>query len=582
MNESQVELGEFLYERNTHSLHLPHHLGSTRMKYGFTSGDNFRHEFPNGTATETTDRGLRIESDRAFIPRRLGHGGIVCFHRPAFSEGRFVENVTGRVDLIRAQHGFDAVVSGQSDKGIRSAFVHMENFPEDTEILLPCFGGYATRNIPPNTVHVYHYPLAVSWVHQFVLFQVGDAGMMLRFDDPSCRIKRLILSTLEPEYGLQIAVHVDPAGGAAVRECVTPPFKFEAFEGGWETAARRYRDWLEFDRGLKPFRSAEIVPQRQRDIALEVNLRGHNWGPFIYNTFEQMRDRLRELSNYIHPKHCLAYIEGFDGGYVHPNTVYQPGEEIGGSEGFRRLIDLAHELGYLIAPYVHTHVLTEAHPQFEHFRASTFDTWESDTDGDGVCERMFWNVRVDDAEWNAIQLRNLSRLFESFAIDGILMDQVCIFSPRPNPEKYTRGCRDFLKGLREVMRPDQFLMSECLAEPYLDFVRMGQTPVHCQAYAAVNARGKDMFCPLDHMRFHPVLRYISNYFGRLIGHSSVRAAQEVEVHEYQMRTYAELGIIPILNLHRADEKIADTPQHLATIERAKRLAEGLESPEYGT
>jgi hypothetical protein len=295
-----------------------------------------------------------------------------------------------------------------------------------------------------------------------------------------------------------------------------------------------------------------------------------------------MEDRLRELSGYIHPRHCLAYIEGFDGGYVPLYTEYQPGEKTGGADGFRKLIGCAHELGYQIAPYVHTHALTEEHPQFDRFKDSTFATWSSDTDGDGVCERMFWNVRADDAEWNEIQLKNLQHLFDSFGIDGILLDQICIFAPRPDPEEYIQGTREFLRRLREMMHPDQFLMSECLGEPYLDYVRMGQTPVHSRAYANANARAKDMFHPLDHMRYHPVLRYISNYFGRLMGHSSNLAAQEPDIPEVQRQAYVELGIIPMLNLHRADESIADSPHHLATIERARRLADGRESLEYAT
>jgi len=83
------------------------------------------------------------------------------------------------------------------------------------------------------------------------------------------------------------------------------------------------------------------------------------------------------------------------------------------------------------------------------------------------------------------------------------------------------------------------------------------------------------------MRPHPVLKYVTNYFARLIGHSSMRGAEEAETHEYQARCYSELGIIPWLSLHRGTQKIADSPLLLADIARARRIAGGIESLEYG-
>ena len=575
-----TELGAFLYDGDEQTLRLPHGLGQTRIDFGFCSGTNWRYTFPRGAEARGTDRGVRVETREFFIPPRLGHGGVVCYHRPAYAAGLTVRDGQGMAELTRSEHGFDVVLSGQAQEGIKNAFVHMKHFPAHAEVLVPWEAGCAIKNIPPGTFHVFSYPDSWNWVHQFVIFQCDNAGMMIRFDDPTYAIKRLVLSTLEEEHGLQVSLYATPTDGDAPKEWTSPPFKFESFQGGWETAARRYRDWLEVDRGLKPFRSAEIVPERQRDICLFVNLRGHNWGPFIYNTFDQMGDRLKELAQYIEPRYCAAYIEGYDGVYPTPGSDFMPDVELGGAEGFSRLIEHAHRLGYLVTPYIHTHCMTEAHPQFERFRRNILGCWSTDTDGDGVVERMYWNLRVDDADWNELELGRLARFFEAFKVDGVLLDEIAIPGPVPDPDKYIRGCQEFFRRMKEIMPPGGFLMTEGLGEPYLDLVRMGMTPLHSRAYTNMNARAADMLRPLEHLRLHPVLKYVSNYFGRLTGHSSMRAAEEEEAHEYQARDYRKSGAIPMLSLHRYGKRIAESPLLLADIARARRVAEGVESLEY--
>jgi len=577
---NRIELGDFLYDPDEPILKLPQGLGDTRIAFGFCSGTNWRYCFPSSAETQRTDTGARVKTTEFFIPPRLGHGGVVCYHRPAYAAGLTVANVQGTAELTRSEHGFDVVLSGRAQDRIKNAFVHMDHFPAHAEILVPWLGGRAINDIPPGTLHVFEYPDSFNWVHQFVIFQCDDAGMMIRFDDPTYGIKRLVLSTLEEEHGLQVCVYAMPTDAGAPHEWTSPPFKFESFQGGWQVAAKRYRDWLEVDRGLKPFHSADVVTQRQRDLCLLVNLRGQNWGPFIYNTFDQMCDSLKELAQYIEQRYCAAYIEGYDGGYLPACTDFMPGDDLGGAHGFTRLIDCAHQLGYLVTPYIHTHSLSAAHPQFERFKQSTFDQWFTDFDGDGVVERMFWNVRADDDDWNEMQLGRLKRFFESFDVDGVLLDETCIPVPTPNPHSYIRGCRDFVDRLKGIMRPGSFVMTEGLAEPYLDAVRMGQTPVHSRAYTGANVRARDMLRPLEHMRLHPVVKFVSNYFARFTAHSSMRAAEEEEAHEYQARSYSRLGVIPMLNLHRAAERIADSPLLLADIARARRIAEGIESLEH--
>ncbi len=575
-----IQLGDFAYDVAGKTLRLPAGLGETTVNFGFCSGTNWRYCFPDQTEAIGTEDGIRLQANSLFIPPRLGHGGIVCYHRPEYPQGLTIDDAQGTVELRRTESGFDAVLSGQATAGIKNAFVHLKHFPPQAEILVPWKGGCSIRDIPPGTIHVWEYPDSFGWAHQFAIFQHNRAGMLLRFDDPHYSIKRLVLSTLEPEHGLQIGVYVAPVDGKAPSQWSSPPIKFESFNSGWESAAKRYRDWLEFQQGLKPFRSTPAVAERLRDIALFVNLRGHNWGPFIYNTFDQMCQRLDELAQYIEPRFCAAYIEGYDGGYLPPCTDFMPGAELGGAEGFKRLIDHAHRLGYLLVPYVHTHVLHEAHPQFERFKNSTFTQWSTDFDGDGVAERMFWNMRADDQQWNELQLLKLERFLDSFAVDGLLLDQICIPVPHQGPDQYMNGCRQFLGRLTQMLPQGSSLLTEGLGEPYLDIVRMGMTPVHSRAYATTNARARDMLFRPEHVRFHPVQKYVTNYFARLIGHSSMRAAEEEQAHEYQARCYAELGAIPILNLHRGSIKLKDSKLLLADIQRAREIAQHNESLEY--
>ena len=435
----KIVLGDFLYDTDKHVLRLPYGLGETQIDFGFCSGKQLRCAFPPDAKSRETDRGAFLSTDKFAVPPRLGHGGAICWHRPAYPQGLTIHNVKGAAELTRSEHGFDVVMSGQSDDGLKNAFVHMRHFPAHAEILVPALGGYSIKDIPTETMHTFEYPSSFGWVHKFVIFQCDDVGMMIRFDDPTYSIKRLVVSTREPEHGLQVSLYAEPTESGAPREWTSPPFKFESYRGGWHVGAKRYRDWLEKDRGLRPFSSSEMVPERQRDICLVLQLRAANWPPFIYNTFDQLCDRLKEIAAYIDPRYCLAYIEGFDGGYTAAGTEFWPGANVGGPEGFGKLVECAHKLGYLIAPYLHTHCLMVSDPEWERFKNDGFDQWLTDNDGDGVCELHLLNMRTDNVAWNEMILSKLERLFLSFELDGALLDQISVFTPKERPASYIHG-----------------------------------------------------------------------------------------------------------------------------------------------
>ena len=148
-----------------------------------------------------------------------------------------------------------------------------------------------------------------------------------------------------------------------LNEITVPPFEIGNVST-YEEIYENQRLYIEKAYNLKKWNDREDVPSWAKDISLIVSLHGMHWSGYIFNTYKDMEEKLIWFSKHIDPKEVLVYIPGFDGRYYYKYANYTPDVRMGGEEGLKHLIDMAHNLGYHVMPMF---MVNGANPKNEGF-----------------------------------------------------------------------------------------------------------------------------------------------------------------------------------------------------------------------
>lgn len=290
---------------------------------------------------------------------------------------------------------------------------------------------------------------------------------------------------------------------------------------------------------LQSWETRADVPDWMRDIKLVLNLHGQHWTGYVFNTFDQMGENLREITKHVPGKHILGYIPGFEGRYYYAYPHYRPGEAMGGDAGFRRLMQTAQSLGVRLMPMFGMHgANVQVYPDY---RRSTFVTrtdsaiafvnfpdW--DTDRFGEDDQVFLNP--GEPTFRAHLLEQVSAIVRDYGVSGVFLDTSgCWFNdPRHN---LFEGYRTLIADLR-ARHPDLLIAGEGWFDALLSVLPVNQS-----------------WLRTDRNFIYPQL--LANY-GRALGHLAEGAPGPVStgVHEggfrYKHDGAATPGHIPSVGI----------------------------------
>jgi hypothetical protein len=128
-----------------------------------------------------------------------------------------------------------------------------------------------------------------------------------------------------------------------------PTFRVGFCKDPWEPLTVRM-NFMEEKWGLKSWEDRDDVPYWMRRVSLVVNMHGKHWTGYIFNTFNDMIKVLEWISKRIEGYRVLVFLPGFNGRYYYDYPIYDPDPDLGGVEGFRNLVNIAHELGMHVVP----------------------------------------------------------------------------------------------------------------------------------------------------------------------------------------------------------------------------------------
>lgn len=290
---------------------------------------------------------------------------------------------------------------------------------------------------------------------------------------------------------------------------------------------------------LRLWETRTDVPDWMRDVKLVLNLHGQHWTGYVFNTFDQMGEALKTITQHVEGRHILAYVPGFEGRYYYAYPHYRPGEAMGGDAGFRRLVETANVLGVRLMPMFGMHgANVQVYPDYERsvFRTRT-DSYTTlvncpdwDTDRSGEDDQVFLNP--GEPVFRQHLLEQVSAIVRDYGVSGVFLDTSACWFNDPRYNLY-EGYQLLIDELHQ-RHPDLLVAGEGWFDAILGVMAVNQS-----------------WLGVDRLYKFP---QILNRYGRALGHLAEGAPGPVStgVHErgftYKKAGAATPGHIPSVGI----------------------------------
>ena len=180
---------------------------------------------------------------------------------------------------------------------------------------------------------------------------------------------------------------------------------------------------------LQPWETRADVPAWAREVELVLTLHGQHWTGHVFHTFDEMAAILEALCEDIPGERVMAYLPGWEGRYYWEYPHYGPGADLGGEEGFERLVATARRLGVHLMPMFGANgANVRRYPRWEEaaFRSAS-DRYPvmvnaPDWDNDRAPEDDQVFLNPGEPGFRAHLVEQITRVVQRYCVDGVFLD----------------------------------------------------------------------------------------------------------------------------------------------------------------
>lgn len=343
----------------------------------------------------------------------------------------------------------------------------------------------------------------------------------------------------------------------------------------YEAIMDNQRRWMERAYGLEPWEHRRDMPEWARHLSLVASVHGQHWTGYIYNTYDQMLEKLKWLAERIEPRRVLAYLPGWEGRYYFQFGDLRPDPRMGGEEGFARLIDGAKRLGMRVMPMF---MINGANPRTEGFASwgepSIYQSAGGYRQNWGSCDwdtsRHYGHntghgLNPGAPAWQDRLVGQVNALIDRYGFDGVFMDLAAVYVNDPRYDTH-QGMLDVVRRIRD-RHPDVLMAGEgwfdatSTAFPYVQ-----------PALTASGPAGDSLH---HDSPYPPIFDTYNREFGHLGTGDPARGSTGVFEFGYNFRTQRmplRKGVIPTVTI--VDDTIDSAPGKVEEIlADARRYAE---------
>lgn len=310
----------------------------------------------------------------------------------------------------------------------------------------------------------------------------SQRGVCLSVRDDQVRPVRLYVYESSFTTSAVVEICCDELATQRDQTYSSPEIRLRQFSSESEVAADfgAHLSHLENVHGLTPWAERVDVPAWVDEIELVLTLHGQHWTGHVFNTFDQMAATLREVCNDIPGSKVLAYLPGWEGRYYWQYPQYQPGEDLGGADGFTRLVQAAEDLGVHLMPMFGANgANVRRYPEWERsaFRSpgdrfvALVNEPDWDNDRRGEDDQVFLNV--GEPAFADHLFTQIDQLVTRFGVEGVFLDTSACWFNDPHYE-VTPGYRRLVDRLR-AGHPGLLVCGEGWYDALLGIFPMNQT-----------------------------------------------------------------------------------------------------------
>jgi len=203
------------------------------------------------------------------------------------------------------------------------------------------------------------------------------------------------------------------------------------------------------------------------ELKLVIFFHGIHWTGHMFNTYEQMGDALEWACETIDGKNIMAFLPAWDGRYYGTYPEHKPEKRMGGAEGLKRFVELAHQLGVKVVlmlggPNLATFKFLEKHNMMDAALKGPdgypqIQNW-LDWNVDLSIETMGLIMNFGHPDYRRYMIEKTSELFDTFDIDGVFLDGTLRWDNCPDFSPY-EGLIEYTKNVKERY-PTKMIMGE--------------------------------------------------------------------------------------------------------------------------
>lgn len=478
------------------------------------------------------------------------------------------ENYRVDIDMVLTESGVHFQADWQAPQPIWLVEWKIDHL-QLNDIFIPALGGQHLRsNMPVGTELSYKYPF--WWNAQFAIGESkNNKGMCLYSNDSRPNLKLLRVGKESSGFTLSYGYEAPAPLDSKQVKC---DWYLKTYQNGWKNVVEEYREWMEPNFDLEPLKNKSDNPKWLNDINFILEVWGANRrSEEPFHTFQEIEQRLKDWEKIHSPDETLLYLPGFaENGIDSHAPDYNPSPQMGGSEGFHKMMHTAHKLGYKVM--IHTNVLamTFSHPAFKEFKKYQVEdpfgrpvSWGLDMDGDWITEPYFAYINPGQDKWSKLMADTLGELVTKYNIDGIFLDQTLLAFNVSNGPNFIDGMRSHVKKLQRNFPDILFAgegLHECITQPF------SLAQIH-GIDSISNVHGMEGKQPWRDV--HPISTYLFNRYTRFMAHLLTKHPSSQEFKR-QESAYEKLEVIPALCLYNSCQEM-DLPQTRAMVERAKTI-----------
>jgi len=394
----------------------------------------FSFDFPEPSAAigdlQVSFRIQTFENVYAVDPARtriLREGAVVRWVSEGLLGAGGQEPAAGRL-TADFQIGSDGVVSWRAKaemaKPVKSITTVVRGLPRGQ---LSISGGAFTD--PKDDERIFEYPQLFGGMSTPLAMLKAADGRLFELSSRQTRVRPARFFFQPGPDGYRVELIHEHEGWARSGAVETPQWRVGP-AASYETAAGAHFAHVEKAYAIPRFASRPDAPKWMHDVGLVLSIHGAHWTGYIFNDYARTLEILRWAATQTDPRRTMVFLPAWDGRYYWNYPLYQPDARMGGADGFRRLVDGGHALGFRMVPMFGANSANAGWPQFkafsdatsEHVDGDAFDLnwvdWDNDRRNEGWMP--FMNLGVPS--WRRWLSERISATIRQFGVDAYFLD----------------------------------------------------------------------------------------------------------------------------------------------------------------